>query len=76
MDAVDLDISLDDLIVKLSALKVHVSYQYGRYIDHSNCFATDLVKELDVVQNEIQDPVLESYIRHMEIQKAKLNGDN
>jgi hypothetical protein len=76
MDADDLDISLDDLIVKLSALKVHVCYEIGGYTIHRKCFATNLVKELDAVQEEIEDPVLESHIRHMKVQRAKLNGEN
>lgn len=77
MNADDLDISLDDLIVKISALKVHVCYEYGgRYVDHSKCFATDIVKELDALSKEIEDPVLESHIQHMEVQRAKLNGEN
>jgi hypothetical protein len=76
MDPDDLDMSLDDLIVKLSALKMHVWCESGRYIDHSRCFATDIKNELESVRKEVEDPVLESHIRHMKVQRAKLNGEN
>jgi hypothetical protein len=50
---------------------------YGRpYAEHSECFATDIKKELDAVRKEIEDHVLESHIRHMEVQRAKLKGEN
>jgi hypothetical protein len=75
MDADDLDISLDDLIEGLASLKVHVYFKRDRYTDHSKCFATDIVKELDTVRKEIEDPVLESHIQHMEVQRAKLNEE-
>lgn len=76
MDADDLEISLDDLLEELASLKVHVYFKRDRYTDHSKCFATDFVKELDTVRKEIEDPVLESHIQHMEVQRAKLNGEN
>ncbi len=76
MDANDLDMSLDNLLEELASLKVHVYSKRDRYTDHSKCFATDILKELVIVRKEIEDPVLESHIQHMEVQRAKLNGEN
>jgi hypothetical protein len=71
MNPDDLDISLDDLIKILVALKVHVYSESHRY-----CFSNNIAKELDAVMKGIEDPVLGSHIQHMKVQRAALNGEN
>jgi hypothetical protein len=49
---------------------------YGSYVaqDHSNCFTTDIKKEVEAVIAGIGDPVLEDHYFHMRVQQAKLRG--
>ena len=62
---------------KLSNLVVHVYYDNkGFGFSHNNCFTTDIKKEVDAIMTSIEDPLLESHIRHMAIQRAKLNLGN
>lgn len=70
-------LSLEDLAAEISALKVHVyppsQSPYDRR-NHSKCFTTNMKKEVETIMAGIEDPILESHIRHMEVQSAKLNG--
>jgi hypothetical protein len=82
MSADDLHISLNDLIVKLMDLKVHAYPKVyhkskGTLLkDHSKCFATNIREDVLAAWRGTENPVLESHIRHMKVQRAKLNGEN
>jgi hypothetical protein len=74
MNVDDLRIPLEALAYKLSTLKVRVYHTHrSRYSqNHNKCFETDIREQVEAVLAGIADPVLESHIRHMEVQRAKL----
>jgi hypothetical protein len=73
----DVYISLVDFAPQISALKVHIHPKTGAGLamrSHNACFMTDIKKEVSSVLANIRSPVQSSHIRHLEAQKAKLDG--
>ncbi|KAH8749071.1 hypothetical protein F5882DRAFT_470734 [Hyaloscypha sp. PMI_1271] len=76
MNAEEYHNSVETLSQGLSNLVIHVHPPYyGAYVaqDHSNCFTTDIKKEVEAVMAGIGDPILKHHIRHVEAQRSKLN---
>jgi hypothetical protein len=74
----DVHMPLAELAQKLSSLTVHVylganSGHPFAVQDHSKCFPTNIKTEVEVVVASIEDPVLESHVRHMAARRAKLS---
>ena len=74
--AVDsIDMSVKQLADKLSNLTIHMfpdQTHYDAWICN-RCFPTNIKAEAKKVLEDIEDPVLDSHLRHISVQAAKLN---